>query len=163
MKTILTLLGFMFPYLAFAGQAPATPVSIERLLVLTEVQKTIGEMHKQVAGVADGLMKKATKGKTLNAEDQATVNAALEKIIASAKADVSWEKMRDAYIPIYQENFTQEEVDGLIAFYDSVAGRALLAKMPGVYQEATKLMRERLVPVMSMIKEATEETAAKLK
>lgn len=51
-------------------------------------------------------------------------------------------------IGIYLQSFTQKDVDGMLRFYKSKAGQAVIAKMP---------------VVMPRIQNLTEGTAAKLK
>jgi hypothetical protein len=42
-------------------------------------------------------------------------------------------------IPIYDQNFTHEEIKGLITFYKSPVGRALIEKQPKITAEASKV------------------------
>ena len=39
-------------------------------------------------------------------------------------------------IPVYDRNFTDEEIDGMLAFYSSSVGQKVLAKLPVVLQES---------------------------
>ena len=39
-------------------------------------------------------------------------------------------------VPVYDRHFTQEEVDGLVAFYESPLGKKTVEKMPAVMGEA---------------------------
>ncbi|MEO1620820.1 MAG: DUF2059 domain-containing protein [Cyanobacteria bacterium J06632_3] len=39
-------------------------------------------------------------------------------------------------IPIYERNFTAEEMDGIIAFYRTPVGQSVIAKMPAVTQDS---------------------------
>ena len=43
---------------------------------------------------------------------------------------MTWDKLRPLYVRIYQESFTQEEIDGLIVFYESPAGIAFVERWP---------------------------------
>jgi hypothetical protein len=74
------------------------------------------------------------------------------------KSELSWEKMRDLYQQVYAETFTQEEVDGLIAFYESPAGKAFVAKMPTVMQKSMVLMQQRMAPMVQRLQQSLQET-----
>jgi hypothetical protein len=64
---------------------------------------------------------------------------------------------------IYQESFTQEEIDGLIAFYESPAGVAFVEKMPFAMQKSMSIMQSRMAPMMEKIKAAMKEAIAEPK
>ena len=51
-------------------------------------------------------------------------------------------ELRDATIPIYERNFTLEELTGLVQFYESPLGRSLMSKMPTVMTESLALGNE---------------------
>ncbi|TJZ73208.1 DUF2059 domain-containing protein [Chitiniphilus eburneus] len=69
--------------------------------------------------------------------------------------------LKPDYIKLYRDTFTQEEIDGLIAFYKTPAGQALVDKMPLVLQNISGILQSRLVPMMgkvaTVVREATEE------
>src|SRR5690242_4292298 len=111
---IFQLLSFLMVTAGVSVAAPATKESVERLMILTNVKGMVGNMHKELSGVATGLLNAAVKKTPLTAEDQATMAAAQAAIVAQAKNEVSWEKMRDAMVPLYQETFSQAEIDGMI-------------------------------------------------
>ena len=69
--------------------------------------------------------------------------------------------MRPMFVQIYQESYTQEEVDGLVAFYQSPIGVAYIEKMPIVMQKSMTLVQTRMGPMMekmqAALKQAMEE------
>ena len=52
---------------------------------------------------------------------------------------------------------TQEEVDGLIAFYESPAGQAYIAKMPAVAQKSMAPMQNPMIPMIRKLQASAEE------
>jgi len=45
----------------------------------------------------------------------------------------------DLIVPIYAKHFEQEELEALLAFYESPTGQKMLAKMPEVMQESIEV------------------------
>lgn len=39
-------------------------------------------------------------------------------------------------VPIYERNFTEEEIDGMLSFYSTPVGRSVIKKLPKVTQES---------------------------
>jgi uncharacterized protein len=161
MKTRIFAIFCLFASVSLSAEPP-TAAAIERLMKLTDVYKMVEVMQQQVAGTVDGLMNQANKGKVLTPEQQERLNAARAEIVSRCEAQVTWEKMRAAYVPLYQATFTQEEVDGMISFYESPAGRAFMTKMPNFMKSATSIMKQQLVPVMALAQESTAKAAASI-
>jgi hypothetical protein len=55
---------------------------------------------------------------------------------ADARKSVHVEDLMDVIVPIYQRHFSNADIDGLIAFYQSQLGRKLTAELPQVQMEA---------------------------
>ncbi len=51
-------------------------------------------------------------------------------------AKVTAEDLDNLIVPIYARNFTDAEIDAMIAFYETPEGRSVMAKMPTVMQES---------------------------
>ncbi len=49
---------------------------------------------------------------------------------------VTVEEMDALLVPIYERNFTDAEIDAMIAFYETPEGQSMIAKMPTVMQES---------------------------
>jgi hypothetical protein len=65
--------------------------------------------------------------------------------------------MKAAYLAIYRQNFSQEEVDSLITFYQSPTGKMFLKKMPMVTQDSMRATVELMEPISARIKESSAE------
>ena len=71
-------------------------------------------------------------------------------------------KLKPMYVEIYTTNFTQEEIDGLISFYESPAGKAFVAKMPAVVQAIMAEMPKRMRPMMQKMEQVGKEMQEEL-
>jgi hypothetical protein len=82
---------------------------------------------------------------------------------AILKEELSWDKVKDQYVQAYREMFSQEEIDGLIAFYQTPAGQSLVSKQPELAKRTMAILQQRMAPVMQRIQKISEETALELK
>ena len=71
--------------------------------------------------------------------------------------------MKDQYVQAYREMFTQEEIDGLIAFYQPPAGQSLVNKQPELAKRTMTILQQRMAPVMQRIQKMSEAAASELK
>lgn len=62
------------------------------------------------------------------------------------------------YIRIYRETFTEEELQSLIAFYESPAGQMFIRKTPEIMDKMSDLLRMKMVFILSRMNTALNET-----
>ena len=79
------------------------------------------------------------------------------------REEMNWASMRPLFTQIYQESYTQEEVDGLVAFYQSPIGIAYTEKMPIVMQKTMTLVQARMGPMMEKMQAAMKQAMEEAK
>lgn len=147
---------------AFAAEAPASAESIREVLKVTDAKGLIDKMWPQIDATMAAAMQQALKGKKVSPQQQETLSKMQAKMIASMKEDLSWENLEPMYVEIYQKSFTQTELDGMLAFYKSPAGAAVVKKMPIVMQETMIAMRQKLGPMMQKMQRTVQESASEI-
>lgn len=158
------LLAFCLLQPAFAADpAPASDASIKELLKITESQKLIDESMKNVDNMMLNSMRRALSGQKLVPDDQKIIDAMRAKMTALLKEEMTWEKFEPRVIDIYRKTFSQEEIDGMTAFYKSKAGQAVVAKMPQVMHNSVQSMQEMMSTVTPKLMQLQKDTVAELK
>ncbi|HVU08751.1 MAG TPA: DUF2059 domain-containing protein [Verrucomicrobiae bacterium] len=164
MKTLsIILTAIVLAFAVSTHAAPPTDASIEQLLELTQTGKMMDAAFNQMDGFMKANMKQITKGETLTADQQAIMEKQQAKTLAIIKDELSWDKMKDSFVQVYRDTFSQEEIDGLIAFYKSPTGRAFVAKQPELMKNTMTMLQQHMTPMMEKIKEMTVETAQEIK
>ena len=85
------------------------------------------------------------------------------EMMSTMKQLLDWSKLEPMYTRVYQKTFTQQEVDGMLAFYKTPAGQAVLSKMPTVMQNTMDEMQQLMGPVMQKIQKMQEDVVAQMK
>jgi len=146
----------------YAADVPASEASIREMLTVTDVRKLLDSMIPQIQGMMKNSMQQALGGRELTADQQKMADKVSEKTTALIKTELSWEKLEPMYIAIYQKSLTQEEVDGMLAFYKTPAGAAMIKKMPVVVQNTMTAMQARMGPMMQEIQKMAKDTVAEI-
>lgn len=76
------------------------------------------------------------------------------ELIAQA---TSWEVIKNELIGAYTTAFTEEEINGLIAFYDSDLGRKLVEKLPELFTKGLEIGQKKLLEKQSDIQKTMME------
>jgi len=145
-----------------APAAPPSDQSINQLLQLTRIDKQVDSVFAQMEAALKSALQQATKGRPLSAEEQAILDRQQAKMAGIMKEELSWDKMKDLYVQVYRETFSREEIDGLIAFYQTPVGQSFVSKQPDLMKRTMAIMQQRMAPMLQTIQKISEETAAEL-
>jgi uncharacterized protein len=93
-------------------------------------------------------------------EETKSLNDFQDKMSAILTNALSWEKLKPIFVKVYADAFTEEELDGLVAFYKSPAGQAMIAKTPSIMTKSNELIQQQMAPAMAEIQKLVRDTAA---
>ncbi len=68
------------------------------------------------------------------------INGAMNAVNAS----FGWTVLEPEYVKLYAESYTDAELDGMLAFYKSPAGQAMLAKTPQILAGVMEIVHGRM-------------------
>ncbi|MES2071495.1 MAG: DUF2059 domain-containing protein [Pseudomonadota bacterium] len=145
-----------------AQAAPPSTESIEKLLAVAQVGKMLETIRPQMNVMMKTMMDKAMQGTPVQAEEQKILDAFRDKAAAIVNEELSMAKLQPMYVEIYRANLSQEDIDGLIAFYQSPTGQVFLTKIPQIMQSVMSEMPKRMAPMAQKIEQAGKEMQAQL-
>lgn len=146
-----------------APRDPASDASIEEYLKVSNAEQLIASMKQQMAGFIKNAMQQATQGKALTPQRQAIVDHMAEQMSDLMAQTLTWDTLKPMYMRVYHESFTQSEIDGIIRFYKTPAGKALINKMPVVMQNVMNEMQGLIKPMQQQMLQIQHEAAEKIK
>ena len=162
MRRLVTLI-CLAATLATAQAAPPSEASIEALLTVTKAERLLDGMYANIEQMMRQSMQAAVQGQTLSDEQRRVLDAAPARLAKVMREELSYASLKPLYVGIYRESFTQDEVDGLLAFYRSPAGVAMIEKMPLVMQKSLVGVQQRMGPIMDKLRQAMEAAVADAK
>jgi hypothetical protein len=116
----------------------------------------IGQMFEQIKA-----MTASQVPPDASPEQLAKAREIQNKVLDLVKARISWEKMRPQYVKLYSETFSDEEISGMLGFYQSPAGRAMLAKMPTLTTKIMEVAQGEMKDVMPELQRIIRESLPK--
>jgi hypothetical protein len=148
---------------AFANDAPPSDESLREMFKLAHTEETMNSMKPQIDAIITSSTKEVSQGKEMTPERQAIVDRMRDKLVAAYNETFSFEPMHLLLIRVYQATYTQDEVNGLIAFYKTSAGQALVNKSPLMGQNLVGEMQAAMRPMMQRIGQIKRETDQEIK
>jgi hypothetical protein len=145
-----------------AMAATASTESIEKLLTITKAEQLLDGSYAEMGRAVQKTAHLNAPDKNWNAKQQQLVDAFPEKVITLARKDFGWNTYKPKILQMYRDVFSQEEIDGLVAFYSSPAGLAYTNKMPRVMQQSMQLMQSMMQAMAPKVRALVEQQNADL-
>jgi len=140
--------------------------SLEKLFAVSQVQAQTVIQIKTISAAVDAIVNEAVKKQKLTPVELAELRRRLpdfsKDLQKTVKEELAWNKVKGAYIKIYRKTFSQEEVDGLIAFYQGPVGNAFVNKLPQANEEAIQSSLDRLPAITQRIEKASAQFLQKI-
>ena len=150
MRLIIALaIGLVSTGVVASAQQTTKEAKIEKILALTNSTAMLDQLL--------GPMKTMAVPPGGSPQERAQAEAAMTKILDLTKGLV--EKLRPEMVKAYSDTFSEEEIDGMLAFYQSPAGRALLEKTPALTGKMMTLMQTQMTQLLPEILRISKEAA----
>ena len=146
----------------FTADTPPSEDSIKQLLDVTQAHKMVDTMNSQMQTMLKNSLQAATQGQKVTPQIQKEIDQIEQEMTSEMKDVLTWSKLEAMYIRVYQKSFSAQEVDGLIAFYRTPTGQALLTKMPIVLQNSMNEVQQMIMPMVQRMQQKQQQIATEL-
>jgi uncharacterized protein len=143
---------------------PAKRASIEELLSLMRVDKTLEQMLPQAQRMIAQAMESSLPGEIRDSQDKAKAVAELQKrVFDLMKEKITYANMKPDYVRLYDETFSAGEIAGILAFYKTPPGRAYLEKLPLLSTKSIELAQRMMTNLIPEVQKVTAAWAEEMK
>ena len=145
--------------------ATATEASVKELLQVTESEQMVDQVNAQMESIMSQSIQQVQKqqGKLLTDAQVEVVHKYSKKMADVMAKGMTWSDLEPAMVKIYQDNFTQEDINGLIAFYKTPLGKTTIEKMPVVMQQSMTVGQDAMMKVMPELTEVMKGFVSELR
>ena len=164
MKLVVTLVFAVFAaQAALAQDAKPSEASVRQLFEVMHSSKLLEAYMTQIDSTVRASMQQALAGQQLNPKQKKILDDMGRQIDSLVKAELNWPAIEPLMIDVYRNTFSQHEVDGMLAFYRSEAGQAVIAKLPTATQQSMTGIQGHAQALTAKIVQLEKDTAARLK
>lgn len=163
MKKIWLAIVLVASWPAFAADTAPSEASIRELISITDARKLVEGIYAQMDGMMEQAMKQALNGKSVTPEQEKVMAEYRGKVVDVMREEMAWTDLEPIYIDLYSKSFSQSEIDGMLKFYKSEAGKAVIAKLPLLTNNLMQTMMGRMQTIMPRIGKLAEEYVPKIR
>lgn len=161
---LLVLAGALIPC-AIAQNAPdpAKEAKAEELFTLMHMDRTYGQLMSQLTEQTDQMLKQMLPEEAMTGEQAKQLDAFRAKVNAMVVQQMSWDALKPDYVRLYADTYSAAELDGIIAFYHSPAGQAMLDKTPELMKASSSIAMSHMGQVEPKLRQMIDEFDKQIK
>lgn len=151
----LLLLAFSLPLAARADEASHKAKAEEMVTVL--------HLDRMVNGVMQNALQQSAAltaqryGGQMTPEATTKLNDFQKKLTELIQPQIGYDALKPDYIRDLTEAFPEDQMDSILGFYKSPAGKALIEKLPGVEQQIGTILQKRVQALQPQVKQMFDD------
>lgn len=131
----------------------------EELLVLMDTKENIERSFEIIKQMQKSqLQQMNVPGK----ESFEKAQAIREKVMDLISQELSWDKLKDDYITVYADTFSEKELEGIINFYKTPVGKKFIEKTPELMKKSMDISQKQMQELMPKLQSITKEMQEEL-
>lgn len=163
MGKVLLLSLLIFSTNLYAEQT-AKQQKINELVNVMNMDAMVDSMYSQV----EGMMQNMSVQMGVKPDEKPIFDKYYADMTEVLKTKMSWQKMQPMMVDLYDKQFSEQEINDMLAFYKTESGQAILRKMPQVMQASMQMSQALVQDAMPEIQaiagqlgEALEQSRSK--
>ncbi len=135
----------------------ATRAKVHELITVMHMDRLMDQMMAVAKAQVQQAAAQAPGNENLTPEQKKILADYQEQSLKLVTDALSWNALEPAFVDLYSKTFTGEEIDGMVAFYKSAAGQAMLTKMPQLMAASMSLVQEKMAALQPKLKELQDQ------
>jgi hypothetical protein len=140
------------PVAALAGDAERRQLA-EEFLTVNKVKEQVELMYTKVEEIV------ISQIKAIDIPEEREKNLLAMEMIARDLLfkGLSWDSLKEEYLQLYTETFSEEELRGIIEFSKSPLGQKMAEKTPVLMQKSMEIGRQHAQQVMPQVQQSLQD------
>ena len=149
------------PRLLLPADDAAKKAKVEQIFALANIDKLLSQNLSMIGTqIKSAALQRTFRGQ-LSPAQQKLADEFQDRLMQMMTPLVSWSNLKPTYVNAYAKTFTDNELDGMLAFYKSPAGQAMVTKSPQIMTEANHAVQQNVVALQPKINLLMKEYMAK--
>ncbi|NVK56517.1 MAG: DUF2059 domain-containing protein [Alteromonadaceae bacterium] len=126
---------------------------VAALLEATNADAVIDQIYTSL----DGMFANMAKQYNISESERPAFTAHMQEVQALMRKEMGWQQLRAPMIDLYLTHYTEHEIDGMLAFYQSDVGKTMVKKMPAVVAGSMQISQNMMQSVMPKLQALSEQ------
>jgi uncharacterized protein len=155
MRRKLALLLLIISCLPLAARADdaSKMAKIHEFFKIAKLNELTDQTRKQMIDQMKAGMVQKLLGVSMSASQQQKLDDFTDKVSVVISQALSWDSLEPEYAKIYADNYTEQQIDDLIAFYKSPTGQVMVEKTPILIQQANAITQKHIAAAIPQLQQ----------
>ncbi len=117
---------------------------VKELFALMHVDHSLDRMRSAMEQQVQLTAKNVSGAEQMTPEKKKIQQEFVDNSMKVVDQDFSWTVLEADYVKLYANTYTEQELDGILAFYKSSAGQAMLIKTPELSAGTMQIVHSRM-------------------
>ena len=130
---------------------------VSELLLAMHLDETTNRLEQAEEARMDAMSRQQLAGVTLDPDQQKSYNEFRQKIVSLLRSSATWKALEPDFVKLYSDAYTEDEIDGILAFYRTPVGRKMLAKTPALTEQSIAVSQRRMAELTPKIQALVDQ------
>ena len=140
---VLVVMLVMAPCGARADEA-SKQAKARDLFATMHMDHMLDQMMHSIQGEVEAMAQSMPGAQQMTAHQKQLTQEFMDKSMKVVNDSVGWTALEPEYVKLYASTYSEAEIDGILAFYKSPVGQAMLAKTPQLSTSGMQIVRSRM-------------------
>lgn len=140
---VLVVMLAVVPTVARADDA-SKQAKVKELFATMRMDHMLDQMMRSIQGEVKAMAQETPGAEQLTPAQQKLMQDFMDKSMKVVNESVGWAALEPAYVKLYATTYSEEEIDGILAFYKSPVGQTMLAKTPELSAGGMQIVHARM-------------------
>lgn len=138
----------------------------EQLFILLRMDTIMDQLMSGVKRQVQQITESMPGADTATPEQKKQITDFQQRVMDTVNQNIGWKALKPDFINLYASTYTEEELDGIVAFYKSPIGQKMIEKTPELTTRSTQITQQKMTelqPVLSqMVQDFMKQMAASM-
>jgi uncharacterized protein len=130
---------------------------VKELISVMHMDRMMDQMLEAIKGQTEQAMQQRPGADSMTPEQKKIETDYQAKALQIVIDSMGWKAIEPQFVTLYAQNFTEDEIDGMVTFYKSPTGQAVLNKMPQLMTSTMQLTQSLMVDVQPKLNALRED------
>jgi hypothetical protein len=150
------------PCAARADEA-SKQAKVKELFAAMHMNHVLDPMLKAIQQEMQGMVQQAAGTQQMTPQQKKLTQDYMNQSMTVVDQSLGWNALEPEYVKLYANTYTESEIDGILAFYKSPAGQAMLAKSPQLTQGAMQIVHGRMTAFQPKVQALAQQYIKQMK
>ncbi|HZQ44896.1 MAG TPA: DUF2059 domain-containing protein [Acidobacteriaceae bacterium] len=129
----------------------------EQLFTLLRMDRLTDQLTNSVMKQVDQMTQSMPGMDRATPEQKKLLADFQQSVMDLVKKNVGWKALEPDFINLYATTYTEEDLDGMLAFYQSPLGQKVLEKTPELMAKSTEIAQQKMREIQPQMNDMLQE------